>query len=154
VASISTAFYLVIKYGRERCSRCSEKQHGAENQTAVGCGIGAEVPALEEMLEERGVRGDHSTINRWAIRFLSLLEKLPRKHKVGATPRARCAVSPVMGEHRHAIDCMTYPMMCVRSLSTRVRERLQRQGGIFNTRPVPVRFDPLRSGSVGMHDPQ
>ncbi|MFD2272647.1 hypothetical protein ACFS07_19775 [Undibacterium arcticum] len=30
---------------------------------------------LEEMMEERGVFVDHSSINRWAIRFLPLLEK-------------------------------------------------------------------------------
>ena len=37
---------------------------------------------LEEMMEERGVEVDHSTINRWAIRFLPLLERLFRKHKL------------------------------------------------------------------------
>jgi len=36
---------------------------------------------LEEMMEERGVSVDHSTINRWAIRFLPLIEKLSREHK-------------------------------------------------------------------------
>ena len=36
---------------------------------------------LEEMMEERGVSVDHSSINRWAIRFLPLIEKLARKHK-------------------------------------------------------------------------
>jgi len=36
---------------------------------------------LEEMMEERGVSVDHSTVNRWAIRFLPLLEKIFRKHK-------------------------------------------------------------------------
>ena len=30
---------------------------------------------LEEMMEERGVFVDHSSINRWAIRFLPLLRK-------------------------------------------------------------------------------
>ena len=35
---------------------------------------------LEEMMEERGVSVDHSTVNRWAIRFLPLLEKIFRKH--------------------------------------------------------------------------
>ena len=29
----------------------------------------------------RGVSVDHSTINRWAIGFLPLIEKLSRKHK-------------------------------------------------------------------------
>jgi len=33
------------------------------------------------MMEERGVSVDHSTVNRWAIRFLPLLEKIFRKHK-------------------------------------------------------------------------
>ena len=37
---------------------------------------------LEEMMEERGVFVDHSLINRWAIRFLPLLEKVFRKHKL------------------------------------------------------------------------
>ena len=36
---------------------------------------------LEEMMEERGVSVDHSSINRWAIRFLPLIEKIARKHK-------------------------------------------------------------------------
>jgi len=33
-------------------------------------------------MQERGVFGDHSSINRWAIRFLPLLEKVFRKHKL------------------------------------------------------------------------
>ena len=36
---------------------------------------------IEEMMEERGVFVDHSSINRWAIRFLPLLEKAFRKQK-------------------------------------------------------------------------
>jgi transposase-like protein len=36
---------------------------------------------LEEMMEERGISVDHSTINRWAIRFLPLIEKMARNHK-------------------------------------------------------------------------
>ena len=36
---------------------------------------------LEEMMAERGVLVDHSTVSRWAIRFLPLLEKIFRKHK-------------------------------------------------------------------------
>ena len=36
---------------------------------------------LEEMMQERGVFVDHPSINRWAIRFLPLLEKVFRKHK-------------------------------------------------------------------------
>ncbi|WP_082584227.1 IS6 family transposase [Noviherbaspirillum sp. Root189] len=36
---------------------------------------------LEEMMQERGVFVDHSSINRWAMRFLPLLEKIFRQHK-------------------------------------------------------------------------
>ena len=32
-------------------------------------------------MEERGVSVDHSSINRWTIRFLPLIEKMARKHK-------------------------------------------------------------------------
>lgn len=36
---------------------------------------------IEEMLGERDVSVDHSTINRWAVRFLPLIEELSRQHK-------------------------------------------------------------------------
>ena len=37
---------------------------------------------LEEMMQERGVSSvDHSTIGRWAIRFLPLPKKIFRRHK-------------------------------------------------------------------------
>jgi transposase-like protein len=38
-------------------------------------------PHFEEMMQECGVLVDYSSINRWAIRFLPLLEKVLRKHK-------------------------------------------------------------------------
>jgi transposase-like protein len=36
---------------------------------------------LEERMQECGVVVDHSSISRWAIRFLPLLEKVFRKYK-------------------------------------------------------------------------
>ena len=36
---------------------------------------------FEEIMEKRGVSVDHSSINRWAIHFLPLIEKMARKHK-------------------------------------------------------------------------
>ena len=35
---------------------------------------------LEEMMDERGVSVDHSSINQWAVLFLPLIEKMARKH--------------------------------------------------------------------------
>ena len=37
---------------------------------------------IEEMMEELGVSVDHSSINQLAIRFLPLIEKMARKHKI------------------------------------------------------------------------
>jgi len=37
---------------------------------------------LEEMMEERGVSVDHSSINRWAIRFLPVRAKAFRCQKL------------------------------------------------------------------------
>jgi transposase-like protein len=36
---------------------------------------------LEEMMQERGVSVDHSSINRWAVKFLPLIEKSARRFK-------------------------------------------------------------------------
>ena len=44
-------------------------------------GVGVSYRHLEEIMQERGVVVDHSSINRWAIRFLPLLETAFRKHK-------------------------------------------------------------------------
>ena len=39
---------------------------------------------LEEMMEERGVHVDHSSVSRWTVKFLPMLEKIFRKHKCPA----------------------------------------------------------------------
>ena len=36
---------------------------------------------FEEIMEERGVLVDHSSINRWATRFVPVFEKMAPKHK-------------------------------------------------------------------------
>jgi transposase-like protein len=37
---------------------------------------------LEEMMAERGIAVDHSTVHRWAIKLLPVLEKAFRRHKL------------------------------------------------------------------------
>jgi transposase-like protein len=58
---------------------------------------------LEEMMAERGVSVDHSTINRWAIRYLPLLEKIFRKHKrpVGESWRMDETYIKVQGQWKY-----------------------------------------------------
>jgi transposase-like protein len=36
---------------------------------------------LEEMMAERGISVDHSTVHRWALKLLPVLEKAFRRHK-------------------------------------------------------------------------
>ena len=64
---------------------------------------------IEEMMQERGVFVDHSSINRWAVRFLPLLEKAFRKHKlpVGKSWRideTYIKVKSVWNYHYRAVD--------------------------------------------------
>jgi hypothetical protein len=42
---------------------------------------------LEEMMAERGISVDHSSINRWAVRFLAQIERNP------ASPRSQLAAA-------------------------------------------------------------
>ncbi len=44
---------------------------------------------LEEMMEERGVEVDHSTLNRWVVKYAPLLEKQfrARKRSIGSSWR-------------------------------------------------------------------
>jgi putative transposase len=44
---------------------------------------------LEEMLEERGVEVDHSTLNRWVVKYAPLLEKQLRARKRAVGPSWR-----------------------------------------------------------------
>ena len=36
---------------------------------------------LEEMMDERGIAVDHSTVHRWVIKLVPLFEKTFRRHK-------------------------------------------------------------------------
>ena len=58
---------------------------------------------LEEIMQGRGVFVDHSSINRWAIRFLLLLEKVFRKYKrpVGGSWRMDETYIKVKGQWKY-----------------------------------------------------
>jgi putative transposase len=64
---------------------------------------------LDVVMDERSVSVDHSAVNRRAIRFLPLIEKLSRKHKrkVGASWRMDKTYIKVKGVwtyHYRAVD--------------------------------------------------
>ncbi len=59
---------------------------------------------LEEIMEERGVSVDHSTVSRWAIRFLPLLEKIFRrkyKRPVGVSWRMDETYIKIKGTYKY-----------------------------------------------------
>ena len=80
---------------------------------------------LEEMLEERGVSVDHSTINRWAIRFLPLLEKLFRKSKrpVGSSWRMDEAYIRINGQWKYLYRAVDKTGMTIDFLLTANRDK-------------------------------
>ena len=70
----------------------------------------------EEIMQERGVTVGHSTISRWAIRFLPLLENIFRKHKrpVGNSWRMDETYIKVGGQWKYlyrAVDMQGSPVM-------------------------------------------
>ena len=64
---------------------------------------------LEEMMSERGITVDHSTVHRWAVKLLPVLEKTFRRHKrtVGKSWRMDETYIKVKGKWKylyHAVD--------------------------------------------------
>ena len=55
---------------------------------------------LEEMMQERGVEVDHSSLNRWVIKYTSALDKAfrQRKRSVGISWRMALALGHPVGQ--------------------------------------------------------
>jgi putative transposase len=107
---------------------------------------------LEEMMQERGVSVDHSTISRWAIKFLPILEKASHKYKrpVGGSWRMDETYIKVNGEWRYlyrAVDkqgnTVDFMLRAKRDKTAAMRffEKAMRDNGI----PEKVTMD--KSGS-------
>jgi len=80
---------------------------------------------LEEMMEERGVFVDHSSINRWAIRFLPLLEKVFCKHNrpVGGSWRTDETYIKVKGARKYLYRAVNKEGKTVDFLLTAKRDK-------------------------------
>ena len=103
---------------------------------------------LEEMMQERGVFVDHSTISRWAIRFLPLLEKTFRKHKraVGGSWRMDETYIKVGGEWKYlyrAVDKEgnTIDFLLTAKRDSRAATRFFEKAIRANGDPVKVTMD-------------
>ena len=79
---------------------------------------------LEEMMQERGVLVDHSSINRWTVRFLPYIEKMARKHKhlVGGTWRMDGTYIKVKGVWQYLYRAVDKQVKTVDFLLTAKRE--------------------------------
>ena len=52
---------------------------------------------IEEMMAERGIEVDHSTLNRWVIKYAPQLEKAFHQKKKNRLPRLAVSVIAVSG---------------------------------------------------------
>ena len=59
---------------------------------------------LEEMMQERGVEVDHSSLNRWVLKYMPVLDKVFRQRKlsVGTSWRMDETYISVKGQWKYA----------------------------------------------------
>jgi len=80
---------------------------------------------LEEMLEERGVEVDHSTLNRWVVKYVPLLDQQfrARKRPVGASWRLDETYVKVKGSWKYLYRAVDKAGATVDFLLTAKRDR-------------------------------
>ena len=80
---------------------------------------------LEEMMQERGVEVDHSSLNRWVLRFTPLLEQAFRKRKraVGTSWRVDETYISVKGQWKYLYRAVDKAGRTVDFLLTAKRDR-------------------------------
>ena len=80
---------------------------------------------LEEMMQERGVEGDHSSLNRWVLKFTPLLEQAFRKRKlaVGTSWRLDETYISVKGQWKYLYRAVDQTGRTVDFLLTAKRNR-------------------------------
>ncbi len=82
-------------------------------------------PHLEEMIQERGVEVDHSTLNRWVLKYVPLLDQQfrGRKRPVGASWRMDETYVRVKGAWKYLYRAVDKAGATVDFLLTAKRDR-------------------------------
>ncbi len=103
---------------------------------------------IEELIAERGIDVDHSTLNRWVIRYAPLLVAEARYHKrtVGVSWRFDETYIKVRGQWKYlyrAVDKQgdTIDFLLTAKRNTRAALRLLRQAIRNNSTPVKINID-------------
>ena len=107
---------------------------------------------VEELMEIRGVKVDHATIQRWVFKFTPILDKEFRKRKkrVGMSWRMDETYIKVKGEWRYLYRAVDKEGYTVDFLLTKRRQRMSAQSFLIkaiehNGKPLVINID--KSGS-------
>ena len=91
---------------------------------------------LEEMMAERGVAVDHSTLHRWSMKMLPVLAAAVRRRKrpVGKSWRMDETYAKVAGQWKYLYRAVDGNADTTRAARTRRRSRASRQIAVFPSR--------------------
>src|SRR3984893_11740628 len=89
---------------------------------------------LEEMMAERGIEVDHSTVHRWVIKLVPLFEKTFRKHKqpVGKSWRMDETYINVKGQWKYLYRAVDKAGKTIDFLFRAKRDKVARRGFVEN----------------------
>ena len=112
---------------------------------------------IEEMMAERGVVVDHSTLNRWVIRFAPLLEQefRARKRLIGSSWRMDETYIKVKGEWKYLYRAVDQEGNTVDFLLTARRDhkaalRFFNKAISSNSEPIKINIDKSGSNTAGI----
>ena len=104
---------------------------------------------LEEMMEERGVRVDHSTVQRWVVKYTPQLEETfeRKKRSVGSSWRLDETYIKVKGQRKYlyravdksgqTIDFMLTARRDEKAARRFLNKAIRRQGSVFQSLNEP-----------------
>ena len=113
---------------------------------------------LEEMMLERGIEVDHSTINPWILKYTHEIEKKFRKYKrpTGSSWRMDETYIRVKGEWKYLYRAVDKQGQTIDSLLTAKRDvkaakRFLKKAILNNSEPEKINIDKSGANTAGIH---